>query len=92
MPLFSQQDIEAALDSVCDILPAAIKTECLPFVNEYAPFVVKLLVQKLDPKDVCTFLGICTNSSQTVKVEEIEGMNFQGKFILTSLCSLKFIC
>ena len=44
---------------MCDILPPSIKTQCLSFVEEYAVMVVQLIVQELDPQQVCIAIGLC---------------------------------
>ncbi|XP_067673391.1 prosaposin-like [Haliotis asinina] len=65
----SQAEVEAALEKVCSLLPATISAECSQFVEEYGPAVINLLVNKLDPKSVCTTLRLCT-VSKSVKVSK----------------------
>ena len=59
--LFLQQEIEAALEKVCSLLPSTIRQECDAFVEEYTTMIVKLLVQQVDPKQVCTLIGLCSS-------------------------------
>ena len=64
-----QASIEAALEKVCDLLPATVKTECDDFVKHYGPVVINLLVHELAPKVVCTALGLCAgNKAQLGKI------------------------
>lgn len=55
-----QAEIEQALDQVCDRLPGQLKDQCTDFVNQYAPAVLELLLQEMDPTVVCDKLGLCT--------------------------------
>ncbi|KAJ7383615.1 hypothetical protein OS493_026801 [Desmophyllum pertusum] len=57
----TEQDIEEALDKVCSLLPSSVSTECQNFVDEYAPAIIAILVQELDPSMVCAALKLCTS-------------------------------
>nr|XP_054773857.1 uncharacterized protein LOC129281952 isoform X4 [Lytechinus pictus] len=52
-------EIEKALDDVCDVLPSSEKTECTEFVNAYTPLIISYITQELSPKSICTMLGEC---------------------------------
>nr|KAG5713470.1 hypothetical protein BaRGS_025018 [Batillaria attramentaria] len=67
--------IQQALDDICNILPSGIRPQCLSFVNEYASVVIELLLQELDPDEVCVNIGLCDNS--TAKGEEVERMRME---------------
>ena len=54
-----QANIQKALEDVCNILPSGIRSQCLSFVDEYSSVVVQLLVQELDPVQVCIAIGLC---------------------------------
>ncbi|KAK7506235.1 hypothetical protein BaRGS_00002347 [Batillaria attramentaria] len=56
--------IQQALDDICNILPSGIRPQCLSFVNEYASVVIELLLQELDPDEVCVNIGLCDNSTE----------------------------
>jgi saposin len=58
----TEAEIIAALDKVCSVMPASVKQPCLDFVNTYGPAIIALLQQELDPAQICTFLGMCTQS------------------------------
>ncbi|KAK2146551.1 hypothetical protein NP493_3647g00002 [Ridgeia piscesae] len=47
-----------ALDKVCGLMPDTIKAECIQFVDEYGKAIIAMLEQQLDPKEVCTALGL----------------------------------
>lgn len=57
----SRQAIENALQMVCSKLPTTISKECSDFVNQYADLVINLLIQEVDPKNVCTALKLCSS-------------------------------
>lgn len=71
--------IQKALDDVCDVIPAGMRAQCHLFVDEYSGVVVQLLLQELDPQQVCIFIGICTNGKENVKAKD---------GVLCSLCEI----
>ena len=56
--------IEAALDKVCNILPAPVRSNCTTFVTKYGPIIAILLAKNSTPAEVCDFLKICNNGTQ----------------------------
>ncbi|XP_074648494.1 prosaposin-like isoform X2 [Tubulanus polymorphus] len=56
----TEQDIIAALDKVCSLLPSTISGQCESFVNQYAPLIIKLLINDFAPGVICKQLGLCT--------------------------------
>lgn len=61
-----QQQIEAALDKVCSLLPATVQQECDNYVKDYTPVLINLLT-KMSPDQICTYLKFCTNSTTASK-------------------------
>jgi len=59
----TEAQIQAALDSACSDLPAALSSLCQTFVNTYASQIIQLLINKEDPATVCTTVGLCTQYS-----------------------------
>jgi len=55
----TEAQIVAHLEGVCAKL-GAVKAECKTVVDQYAPQIIQLLVQKEDPQTVCTKVGLCT--------------------------------
>ena len=41
------------------MLPDTITAQCEAFVEQYTPVLVKALAENLDPKKVCTAVGLC---------------------------------
>ncbi|XP_020606225.1 prosaposin-like [Orbicella faveolata] len=66
----TQQEIEEALDEVCSLLPDTVKTECEQFVDQYAPAIIAILSQELDPSVVCTTLGLCDSNKHSKVMEK----------------------
>ncbi|RUS88535.1 hypothetical protein EGW08_003711, partial [Elysia chlorotica] len=81
----TQAQIEAALDQVCNFLPASIKQECDSLVQQYTPQLIQLLLQ-FKPQEVCTRLGLCTSKTpgQTLKVNDGPQCTL-CEFVLTQL-------
>lgn len=54
-----QADIENALNTVCDRLPAGFKTTCDNLIKEYFDEIINFLVHEMNPKVLCVQLHIC---------------------------------
>ncbi|CAF4491466.1 unnamed protein product, partial [Rotaria socialis] len=63
----SEAAIEAALEKVCGILPAAIKPACDQFVVTYGPALFQLIQKYGTPDKVCGALKLCNNGTQTME-------------------------
>jgi saposin len=57
----TEAEIIQALDKVCGLMPDTIKAQCIQFVDEYGRAIIAMLEQQLDPKEVCTALGLCNS-------------------------------
>ena len=60
----SEAAIEAALEKVCSILPAALKDKCDELVQTYGPLLVQLIEKYGTPDEVCNALKLCNNGTQ----------------------------
>ncbi|XP_059802189.1 prosaposin isoform X2 [Hypanus sabinus] len=60
----TEEEIKAALDEVCTLLPKSIQDECDNLVAEYEPLLIQVLLQSLDPDFVCKSIGACTDAKQ----------------------------
>ncbi|CAF3953583.1 unnamed protein product, partial [Rotaria sp. Silwood1] len=63
--------IEAALQKVCDILPAPLKANCTTFVKKYGPIIAILLARNATPEQVCNFIKFCNNGTQEMTPYDI---------------------
>ncbi|EDV21559.1 expressed hypothetical protein [Trichoplax adhaerens] len=74
----TEQEIISTLDKVCNFLPGSLESDCNTFVKKYAPAVIALLASEIsNPKEVCSFLGLCSNSS-ALTAESISNMCKKG--------------
>nr|XP_019927940.2 prosaposin isoform X4 [Crassostrea gigas] len=64
------QEVEKALNSVCKRLPAKYSDDCSDFVKQYAPAILDLIGQELDPLTVCTVLKLCTSESKKLVIQK----------------------
>jgi saposin len=55
----TEAQIKAALDKVCNYLPATLAEECESFVTIYGDLLIQMLLSELDPEQICTELGLC---------------------------------
>lgn len=77
----TQEEIKNALEKVCSVLPSSISSECSDFVEEYAPAVLEILANELDPKMVCTSLSLCQEYKNSIPV--VEGKEKEVKTVKT---------
>ncbi|XP_078493268.1 uncharacterized protein LOC100176110 isoform X7 [Ciona intestinalis] len=62
----TEQEIIAAVEKVCSILPATYKTECDSLIDQYGEVIIQLLAQELDPSKICAGLKLCTSYKSQV--------------------------
>ncbi|CAF1045581.1 unnamed protein product [Rotaria magnacalcarata] len=73
----SEAAILAALEKVCTILPAALKTKCDQFVDTYGPILVQLLEKYSTPEDVCDALKLCKNGTVEIIPSYLKIVKFE---------------
>lgn len=61
--------VENAVHNVCNHLPKTIHKPCNRFVNKYASSIIDIITKDVSPKQVCSFLGLCTKL-----IEEMKGI------------------
>jgi len=64
----NEENIKKAVAEACDKLPKAINETCHSFVENYGDAFIALLIQEIDPKDVCPKLYICPKTSKDFEV------------------------
>ncbi len=62
----SEAAIEAALEKVCTILPKALNSSCVQFVETYGPNLVKLIEEYGTPDAVCVAIKACDKQTQAL--------------------------
>jgi len=59
--------IEAALEKVCTILPHALNSSCVQFVDTFGPNLLQLLEKYGTPDLVCDAIKLCKNGTEEIK-------------------------
>ncbi|XP_076766761.1 prosaposin [Xylocopa sonorina] len=55
----TEDKVKEALQKVCRKLPDSIEGQCTEFIDVYGDAVVAILVQEIDPSQVCPMLRLC---------------------------------
>lgn len=63
-----QENIKKTVAEACDKLPQAISEPCHTFVQSYGDALIALLIQEIDPKDICPKLYMCPKNTRDVEV------------------------
>ncbi|XP_053307225.1 prosaposin [Spea bombifrons] len=56
----TEESIEKALEKVCNIIPHKYTQKCKDFVETYSKAIISLLEQEVNPKMICSILGVCS--------------------------------
>lgn len=59
----TEEKVKDFLGKVCTKIPSSIKTECQEFIDTYGDAVVAILVQEIDPSQVCPMIHICPSEA-----------------------------
>ncbi|KAJ8939162.1 hypothetical protein NQ314_011212 [Rhamnusium bicolor] len=65
-------EIKNIVYDICNVMPRSVKTQCTSFVNEYADTVIQLLIQALDPSEICSMMKICATQFEAIKIDLLE--------------------
>jgi saposin len=60
----TEEEVMLALEKVCSILPKTVVEACTSFVDVYGKAIIELLLQELDPEQVCTQIGLCGSAAK----------------------------
>lgn len=41
-------------------MPKNVKSQCTQFVHKYGDLIIQLLIQALQPDEICSALGLCS--------------------------------
>nr|ATU82777.1 secreted Prosaposin protein [Pristhesancus plagipennis] len=63
----TEEEIKEAVYKICSHLPKTVAPQCKTFVEQYADFVLDLLSQEIDPKEICTYLNLCNKGVHLIK-------------------------
>ncbi|KAL6260537.1 hypothetical protein P5V15_008060 [Pogonomyrmex californicus] len=59
----NEEKVKHFLGEVCTKVPSSIEGECQEFINTYGDAVVAILVQEIDPSQVCPMIHICPSEA-----------------------------
>nr|CAH7762266.1 unnamed protein product [Callosobruchus chinensis] len=68
----NDRKIEEIVRDICSVMPHSVKKQCNDFVDKYADTVIQLLIQALEPSEICTMMKICHDQLTTMKVEILD--------------------
>lgn len=61
----TEAKLEALFEEVCTKMPKSLKNECDEFVKTYSGAIVAILVQQIDPSQVCPTIHLCPSPELT---------------------------
>lgn len=64
----NEEDIKRAVGETCNKLPKSIQTQCHSFVNMYGDAVIALMIQEMDPTEICPAMKICPSGIEDMEV------------------------
>ncbi|XP_037274476.1 prosaposin [Rhipicephalus microplus] len=64
----TEEKVKEALDQACSLLPSSLEQKCVEMINNYYDMLVSLLVQELEPDEVCKELGLCPSTKKASSV------------------------
>ena len=70
----TEEQIVTELLLVCNLFPGDLKNQCSAFINEYGPYVIKLIAADLNPQEACAALKLCTKARYETRWSAIRTM------------------
>ena len=55
----NEEEIKKALETLCDKMPGSVRDKCNSLVDTYEPAIIELLINNVDPEQVCSMLHLC---------------------------------
>ena len=84
----NEDEIKEAVGRTCDKFPTSFRGNCHSFVNLYGDAVIALLVQEIDPRELCPQLRLCPSSVADVEVMTPGNMNVEVNVKSKPTCPL----
>ncbi|XP_065054357.1 prosaposin-like [Rhopilema esculentum] len=82
----TEEKIISEVEKLCSYLPSTIKTECDALISEYGKEIIKMLVNKMKPKEICTAIKLC--SAAVVKSKPHVPVKSVGNVVTCEACQL----
>ncbi|XP_049291934.1 uncharacterized protein LOC125768384 [Anopheles funestus] len=64
----NEDEIKEVVGTTCNRLPASIRGECHNFVDVYGDAVIALLIQSMDPRQICPTMKMCPSANEDVEI------------------------
>lgn len=64
----NEDEIKELVGRTCDKFPNGIRGNCHNFINSYGDAIIALLVQAIDPREVCPQLKMCPENVEDVEI------------------------
>jgi saposin len=58
----TENEVEDALNQLCELLPESFSDECSQMLKEYFPMIWELMKSELDNDEICIQLGLCPSA------------------------------
>jgi len=76
----TEKEIISVIEHICNLLPLKMQPVCDAFIEEYGIAIINLLVNKMQPDQVCKAMKLCTfKSKQTVTMVNLFNGKLKGK-------------
>jgi saposin len=76
----TEREIISVIEHICNLLPLKMQPVCDAFIEEYGISIINLLVNKMQPEQVCKAMKLCTNDKGTPHITKINLFNGKRKF------------
>lgn len=67
----TEQEIVSFVEKVCKFLPGSLQAECDQIIESYGPAIIDFLINKEDPKTLCSQIGLCARASVAAPVKKV---------------------
>ena len=61
----NEEEIKRTVESICDKMPAMVRSKCDRFVETYEPAIVAFIVNNMDSAEICGLLHLCDTTTST---------------------------
>lgn len=73
----NEDEIKEAVGRTCDKFPNSVRGQCHMFVNLYGDAIIALLVQEVDPREICPQMKLCPKNVDDVEMLAPDTMNVE---------------
>jgi saposin len=62
----TEKEIIAVIEHICNLLPLKVQAVCDAFIEEYGIAIINLLVNKIQPEQICKAIKLCAKNTHIV--------------------------